>query len=386
MATHDFIDILSGERRGVFASLVRGAAGRVEPLYRSAVERRNAQFDEGRRPAVRLPRPVISVGNLTTGGTGKTPMVVEFCRMLHEADRRPGVLLRGYAGTGHDDSDETAELRHQLQGIGHVQADAKRSRGAEKLLDQHPQVDVFVLDDGFQHRQVARDLDVVLIDATCPWGYGHVLPRGLLREPKASIQRADCVIITRADQVQTQVVEEVNAEVAELRGKPAEAQSAARWKRLLTDMPGEAEQSELPIEHLEDKRVLGVCGIGNPAAFEQMLRQHTGHVSDLLRFDDHYAYRESDIQSIQSQARQRGAHAIVMTQKDYVKWQAALPNPTLRRRNWLPVIRPALSVHWLAGHETIRQRIDAALESFVAPEITSPQADSPAKQEPEHGR
>src|SRR4051812_36636358 len=184
---------IRGER-GVGCALVRGALGAMEPLYRAAVASRNRFYDFAGQ--TRLPRPVISVGNITTGGTGKTPMVAWLATQLLEQGMHPAILLRGYSRGGI--SDEQQMLQRQLPGVP-VQANADRVEGARMVLGEHPEVDVFLLDDGFQHRRVARDFDLVLINAREPFGLGRVLPRGLLRESLDGLKRAHGFVITRAD-------------------------------------------------------------------------------------------------------------------------------------------------------------------------------------------
>ncbi|MCG8511455.1 MAG: tetraacyldisaccharide 4'-kinase, partial [Rhodospirillales bacterium] len=219
---------MSGEATGLLAAAARGGLALAEPVYRAVVSARNKRFDNGKRTIARLPRPVISVGNITTGGTGKTPMVIHLARLLHEAGHRPAVLLRGYkADPEHPQaSDEAAELTAALDGIAYVEANPNRVESARRVLDNHPNADVFLLDDGFQHRQVHRDLDMVLIDAMCPFGHDHLLPRGLLREPMKNLARADAVVVTRADQVEPGKLKEIDQRIVAMHGKPPIAHAA----------------------------------------------------------------------------------------------------------------------------------------------------------------
>ena len=192
------LEVMSGQARGVGATLTRTLLAAAEPAYAGVMTARNRLFDRGAKRIHRLPRPVISIGNLTTGGTGKTPAVQWLVRALQERGHRPGILTRGYRKEAGAASDEEELLRESL-GVP-VVANADRVRGAATLLERTPAVTTFVLDDGFQHRRVAREADVVLIDATNPFGYDHVLPRGLLREPVVGLARAHLVILTRVDQ------------------------------------------------------------------------------------------------------------------------------------------------------------------------------------------
>ena len=194
-----FLAVIDGSEQSLAASAARSGLALLEPSYTLAIAARNTLFDKHLRRTRHLLHPVISIGNLTTGGTGKTPMVIDLARRLRALGRRPAILTRGYKSTD-GFSDEAAVMQLELGQDMPVEVNGDRAAGAAAVLARAPRTDVFLLDDGFQHRQIHRDLDIVLIDATCPFGYGHLLPRGLLREPKVNLARADAVIVTRADQ------------------------------------------------------------------------------------------------------------------------------------------------------------------------------------------
>ncbi len=152
-----------------------------EVPYRLLVETRNRHYDRAADAAKRVPVPVVSVGNLTTGGTGKTPMVAWLARWFQQRGLRPVIVSRGYGSQNGQPNDEARELAEQLPDVPHLQ-DADRVRGAQQAIAQHG-AQVILLDDGFQHRRLHRDLDIVLVDALQPFGSEHLLPRGLLRSP-----------------------------------------------------------------------------------------------------------------------------------------------------------------------------------------------------------
>ena len=166
--------------------------------YAWAVRLRNRGYDRGWIGAYRSPVPVISVGNLTVGGTGKTPCVEYLARYFQDHGTRVAILSRGY-GSLNGPNDEAQVLAENLPGIPHLQG-ADRAAIARQAVEQLA-AQLLILDDGFQHRRMVRDLDIVLIDATNPWGHNRLMPRGLLREPLASLRRAAVVILSRADQV-----------------------------------------------------------------------------------------------------------------------------------------------------------------------------------------
>ncbi|MBI5364060.1 MAG: tetraacyldisaccharide 4'-kinase, partial [Planctomycetes bacterium] len=190
-------------RRGGVVELLRAPAC----LFELAVRARRTAYDRGWLAGTKLPVPVVCVGNLTTGGTGKTPLVAWVVRELVARGFRPGILSRGYGAKPGEKNDEALLLERLCPNVAHVQ-DKERARGGARLVELG--CDAIGLDDGFQHRKLARDLDLVLVDATRPWGLAAdergravqaLLPRGLLREPPSSLARAHALVITRCDAV-----------------------------------------------------------------------------------------------------------------------------------------------------------------------------------------
>lgn len=342
---------MSGEARGPQAGLLRVGLNALVPGYAAAVVVRNAMFDHGLRSVHRLGRPTISVGNLTTGGTGKTPMVIDLARRLRERGRRPAVLLRGYKADANHRSDEAMMLAEALGPGVPVAANADRSQAARQVLNT-TDVDVFLLDDGFQHRRVHRDLNVVLIDASNPWGYGHLLPRGLLREPVSSLRRADAVIVTRADQVDAAALVELDRQIERRAGRPPIAHAAHGWREYL-----DADGRSIPLDAVKNEPVVGVCGLANPGAFERSLRQVAVDVLACTSFPDHHAYTEADVREIAAWARQNGAEVVVTSEKDWVKLRDIDPGA------WqgLSVRRAVVGLRWLDGLDELWSLIERSL-------------------------
>jgi len=275
-------------------------------LFGATARLRGWLYDRRLLPIRQLDTPVVSIGNLTVGGTGKTPMVVHVVGALQALDLRPGILSRGY-GKGADDENEEARLLARLcPGVPHVQ-DPDRVRGGLALQDQG--VDVIVLDDGFQHRRLARDLDVVLVDATRPWGLPPAggapvcapLPRGLLREPPSALRRADLVVVTRADAAEPPALPPVEAPVLRALHAPVG----------LRTLGGEA----LALEDLDGCEVDLVSGVGNPAAFEATVRGLGATVAAHRAFPDHHRFAPRDLAGL-------GARPVVVTAKDAPKLPA----------------------------------------------------------------
>jgi len=297
---------MSGEARGPGPALLRGLLGMAEPVYTWAIGVRNRRFDRG-VGVHRLPRPVISVGNITAGGTGKTPVVQWLCQSLRTAGMRPAVLMRGYKSRGAGGGDEQLLLNQQLnEGAATasppivIHADPDRVRGGQAVLREHPETDVLVLDDGFQHRRLARDFDLVLIDAANPFGYGHVHPRGLLREPIDGLKRADAILITRSNEGEATITGEVY-----------------RCDHLHTGF--RSGDRVLPLDALIGRRYFSFCGIGNPESFGRQLGSLGGVCVGQRWFGDHHAYRESELAELKRAARAAGAEVLLTTEKDWVK-------------------------------------------------------------------
>ncbi len=360
---------MSGEAGGVGASMLRGVLACAEPLYAGLMRVRDALYDAGWFAAHRLGRPVISVGNITAGGTGKTPVVAWLVQRLREAGHKPAVLMRGYKSAA-GISDEQALLAEALGVIVHAQAD--RVAGGEFVVARHPEVDVLVLDDGFQHRRLARDFDLVLLDATRPFGYGHVHPRGLLREPLVGLKRADGFIITRCDQATAVARENIERTVRQFnpRAPIFAARHAHTGFRSASASAGDL--PDISLSALDGRRFFVVAGIGNPQSLERQMRELPGTYVGHWFAGDHHAYGAADVGYIRQQAMAVGADTLVVTEKDWVK---------LRHQNLedsaLPIWRIALEIEFEPDHAEQLLRL---LEPVIAQnnaESVHPSAASP---------
>ncbi len=311
-----FRRLISGERRGVNAGLLRSALQTASVGYRAAIGLRAGLYKAGLRRIHQAAVPVISVGNITTGGTGKTPIVALVCRMLQTCGVSPGIISRGYRSVDGLPNDEKLVLSLQCPDVPHEQ-NADRVAAADTLRGHA--VDAIVMDDGFQHRRLHRDLDMVLIDATNPFGYGHVLPRGLLREPLSALGRADVVLITRSDLVnesalaaiQTRLLRSapgLDGRILRVAFRPASLLSVEGQRHALSSVAGQP--------------VFLVSGIGNPEAFAATCRNAGLQIAGSRWFADHHHYSDSDLQEVQAKARLSDATRIITTLKDLVKIKA----------------------------------------------------------------
>ena len=312
--TTRLLEIISGRRNDVASRCIRGILGLLTPLYRIGFWFKNRKFDAGTAEIAKVDVPVISIGNITTGGTGKTPMVVWLCRKLRERNLRVAIVSRGYGreNTGMGRNDEALELEHRLPDVPHLQ-DPDRARMAETAVYEL-ESEVIVLDDGFQHRKLHRDFDLVLIDATQPFGFGRVLPRGLLREPLSNLKRADAIVLTRSQFVDEQEEERIHQQIKKFAPQ-------ARWAACKTTPRSFLQYSgkETGLESLREQRVLAFCAVGNPKGFELTLNELRVNVADRLDFPDHHGFSKDDISNLADRANTLNVEALVCTHKDLVK-------------------------------------------------------------------
>lgn len=302
----------------------------LAPLYRGLVAARATAYRRGWMRKARLDLPVISIGNLTFGGTGKTPTVIALARDLVRLGRRPAVLTRGYKRlsdeqvvvmgpdprqTAAEVGDEPLEIARRLPGVP-VIVDADRARGGAEA--RRLGADVALLDDGFQHLQLERDLDLVLVDAGDPWGGGRLPPRGRLRESPAALERADAVLITKVPTEWRPVVAEIESVLDRVAPRLHVFISRLRLSRV--HVPGEG---WLGPETLVGRRVFAFAALGRPDGFAASLTEAGAEVCGCRWFPDHHACSDRELAEISELAAAASA-VPVTTAKDAVK----LPSET----------------------------------------------------------
>ncbi len=307
-----FRALISGRRHSLAASLARFALGLIEPPYTLAVQWRNRRYDQGRAAVHRVPVPVVSVGNLTLGGTGKTPMVPWIARWFRQRSARVAIVSRGYGAAAGGANDEALELRQRLPDVPHVQH-PDRVRAARQAIDTLA-CEVIVLDDAFQHRRIARDLDIVLLDALEPFGFGHVFPRGTLREPATGLRRAQVVALSRGELLLPAEKERIRQQAQRLAPHALWLETTHAPQTLLS-----ADGSQAPLGWLSGKPLAAFCGIGNPAGFRHTLDACGYQVAGFREFPDHHPYAPADIETLAAWVRELGVAAAVCTGKDLVK-------------------------------------------------------------------
>ncbi len=316
-----FRRLISGQRTGATADVLRIALRTASLAYGAAIGLRNALYESGLKRIHQADVPVISVGNLTTGGTGKTPIVALVCRMLQQFGCSPGIISRGYRSVDGLANDEKHVLALECPDVPHEQ-NPDRGEAARTVVREHA-VDVLVMDDGFQHRRLHRNLDIVLIDAMNPFGFRHLLPRGLLREPLSAMRRADAALITRSDLVSEsdlmaiqatllQTAPGLDGRILRVAFRPTGVLSVTRHRSELSSV--------------DDQPVFLMTGIGNPEAFAATCRRAGLQIAGSRWFADHHHYSDRDLQAVHAEARLSGAVRIVTTLKDLVKLAQADEN------------------------------------------------------------
>jgi tetraacyldisaccharide 4'-kinase len=295
-------------------------------LYGAVTRTRLSLYRRGTFQTTKLDRPVISIGNITTGGTGKTPLVEYVARTIASHGKKVCILTRGYGrkdphlqvivsdGYGvlaspSEAGDEPYLLATKLAGQAAVISSADRIAAGQEAIKDFG-TEAFVLDDGFQHLRLARDLNIACLDATNPWGGGRLLPYGRLREAPEGLRRADCVVLTRCDQVES--VDSLREQVGELiEGRPI-FESRMRPLRVVSLKNG-PETISVPA------RVGAFCAVGNPGSFFESLRELGYDVGLERAFTDHHVYSQGDVEALHQLAKESGATALITTAKDAVK-------------------------------------------------------------------
>jgi tetraacyldisaccharide 4'-kinase len=309
-----------------FASLILPP---LSAIYSVVTRARITAYRRGWFSVSKLSAPVISIGNLTTGGTGKTPLVEWVCiAVASETGKRACVLTRGYGranpesqvvvsdgnkllASEREAGDEPYLLARNLIGIAAVVANPDRAAAGEWAI-KNLGSEVFVLDDGFQHLRLSRDLDIVTIDATDPWGGGSLLPYGRLREPRAGLARADCIVVTRTEQVEDMV--SLSESVQRLAGAIPVFTS-----RMMTSGIRRLNGESVNNEGLLAQPVAAFCGVGNPESFFNQLRREGYSPVFTRAFADHHDYNQADLNRLIKEAKDHGATGLITTAKDALK-------------------------------------------------------------------
>jgi tetraacyldisaccharide 4'-kinase len=317
---------VAGREAAPLLSLLRALLVLPALAYAAVARLRNALYDAGILRALRSGAPTISVGNLTTGGTGKTPLVLSLASAALRGGLRPAILLRGYRRGDSARSDEAALLERLLPGVPVVTGPDRVKSAA--IATAHG-ANLLILDDGFQHRRLARDCDIVLLDAREPFGGDWQLPRGHLREPVSGLRRARLVVLTRVDRAGGSSALGESATIARIREHTGPHVPILFESHRPTWIVGRDGAPHRPAAALAGKRVAAFSGVGDPGTLGEMLRALGADVVANHVFADHHEYSVAEIESIAAAARAGGAESIVTTEKDLVRIDSLAPHVEL---------------------------------------------------------
>ncbi len=375
--------LISGQSRGLGAALLRSVLGLAAMVYSVIIRLRNLLYAKGWLKTYSANATVISVGNVTVGGTGKTPLVVWLCKqIIQNSNYGCAILTRGYKtcrasprlGSGQArmmrrakngrnmQSCPRAERRDDIRSTidepailaetcpnAKVIVNPDRVAGAAEAVDKFG-ASVLIMDDGFQHRRLDRDLDIVTIDATQPFGFGKMFPAGLLREPVNALKRADAIVITRSDQV-------AEAELAKLEEKLKEINANMTVARSI-HAPVLAKlrnNKEISLEELNHKKIFAFCGIGNPETFLNTIRGLGSELVGSKIYNDHHHYTQDCLADIYEEATLLKTDLILTTQKD---WTKIAPLDAFKDDMGLAYL--AIELKFLAGEDKLRALIEDA--------------------------
>lgn len=352
--------LISGQSRGLGSASGRFFLQIAAAGYSSVIGLRNLLYSRGWAKIHRADVPVISVGNITTGGTGKTPLVIRLCKFLQNKNVPCAVLSRGYKTRATGDEgratiDEPALLAECCPGV-QVVVNPDRVAGAKDAVSKFG-AEILIMDDGFQHRRLARDLDIVTIDGTLPFGYGRLLPAGLLREPVIALKRADAAVITRCDQAGEAELDRLEDKLKLINPGMVIARSihAPVCAKSINDR-------EISLEELKGKKIFAFCGIGNPGAFFKTVEGLGAELVGSRVFDDHYHYTDNCLAGIFEQARALNAGLILTTQKD---WFSILPSAVPQVSEEMDFAYLAVEIRFISGEKEITQLIKDRLAGKI---------------------
>ena len=340
------LSLMKDRRNGLGDAVVKGVLRLLAGLYSLAEGTVDFSYRKGIRREYRAAVPVISVGNITMGGTGKTPFTVFLSTRLEKAGKKPAVLIRGYG------TDESVMLKDELPGIPVIVGQDRVSSAARAVVLGR---DVLVMDDGFQHRRLARDINIVLVDGVFLFGNGFLVPRGVLREGIAALRRADIFVITKADMAGEERVKEVERELERI-APGIRCVLTCHRPCFFKDATG----AVYPVDVLAGKKVCLVSAIGDPDYLDFMMGEAGASVVWRRDHLDHHRYVQADVDGIEAALVSTGAEAVIVTAKDYTK---------LRNLNIFSIEEKLfvlnVEIEVIGGKEDLDRRLDSVIHRQV---------------------
>ncbi len=353
--------LISGQSSGFGASTLRLLLAVAAIFYSLVVRLRNLLYSKGLLKVHHVDSAVICIGNITVGGTGKTPLVVWLCNLITQ-NCKCAILTRGYKARAQENADFKDEIAILAKSCpeAEVIVNPDRLAGAAEAIDKYA-AKVLIMDDGFQHRRLARDLDIAAIDATQPFGYGKMLPAGLLRESVSSLNRAGAVVVTRCDQVTEAQLSKLEQKLQAINPGMIIARSihAPVYAKSMKN-------KEISLEQLKGKKVFAFCGIGNPDAFLNTIKNLGAELSGSKIYDDHYHYTDACLSEISERAEELGADLILTTQKDWTKVISNFKSQISDFKLPLPFAYLAIEIKFLAGEDKLTALIKDTLADKIS--------------------
>jgi tetraacyldisaccharide 4'-kinase len=356
--------LVHGEKPGILAVVLLGVLHAFSLIYGLGVLIKLRLYQNKILKQHKLPCRVISLGNITVGGTGKTPTAQRLAAIIHDMGYRVVILNRGYRAawqgqvglvsdgrkiymTVTEAGDEAYLLAKSLPGVPVVIGKNRILTGEYAV--KHLHADVIILDDGYQHWQLARDLDIVLIDTLNVFGNHFLLPRGTLREPLDNLNRAQAFLLTKVDQSTNNARDAIRSTLGQYNPQALVVESihSPRCFVEIEQWYKSVRCIDISLETILAQNVMAFSAIGNPSSFEQTIADIGAKVVDSVRYPDHHDYTMAEMQSVMQKAVDKGARALITTEKDAVK----IPAEFIHSERPLPVYVLCIKVHFTDGYE-----------------------------------
>lgn len=369
--------LVHGEKSGLFATVLLALLRAMSVVYGLGVSIKLALYRFGILKSYRLPCKVISLGNITVGGTGKTPTAQRLAAMIRDMGQRVVILNRGYRASWKGEvgvvsdgnniymsateaGDEAYLLAKSLPGVPVLIGRNRYITGDYAV--NHLQAEVIILDDAYQHWLLQRDLDIVLIDSLNVFGNNCLLPRGTLREPLANLNRANAFLLTKVDQATGQAKQTIRKTLAKYNKEALIVESThtpqcfieiAEWSKGICS-------EHVPLTTIQGRSILPFSAIGNPSSFEKTITDLGGLVIDAVRYPDHHDYTLADMQWIMQKAIDNHVSALITTDKDAVK----IPTEFIHSERSIPVYVLSIEVRFHDGFEKLMDMIETVVKPY----------------------
>lgn len=360
-----YLSIINGQWQGIFPNIIKCLLSLISYLYRIILKLRYFFFKTGFLKKTTPSVPVISVGNITLGGTGKTPLIEYIAIYLKKRKKKVAILSRGYGAKkviNKSDNinnletynDEHLMLCENLSGVPNL-INKNRILSAKKAIEDY-NVDFLLLDDGFQHIKLDRSLDIVAFNSLNPFGYENVFPRGFLREPLQGLERADLFVITHSNLCSHNDLENIRNRLNK-RHNDIPIIETIHYPLHLENI---SDGTVYNIEWLKEKNLYAFCAIGNPESFSKSLLYQNAQLIKFNPFLDHHFYTHNELEEIIKEASDLNVDAIVTTQKDKVKILDILTKKELNNIR-IPINVVKITIKIVKGNETFEKLINDLL-------------------------